>query len=111
MRIVGFEVTPRSVPHGYACTNVEEENYSIVEHGGQKVVAGDPIQFSYQIHIKHSDRTWATRMEHYMNYGSAALDWESFAISIAIVAACSLVVFCILASILNKDFHALKTLR
>ena len=50
-------------------------------------------------------------MDHYMNYGSAVLDWESFAISAAVVYITTLAVWCILSSMLNKDYQALNTLR
>lgn len=76
----------------------------IEEHGGQEVVAGDIIQFSYSIHIKHSESDWATRLDQYMNYGSASLDWESFGISVAVVFCTSFIVWCLLSSMLNKDF-------
>jgi len=50
-------------------------------------------------------------MDHYYNYGKSTLDWESFAISVALTAAVSLIVYCIISSILKKDFEALNTLR
>lgn len=111
VRIVGFEVTPRSVPLGLACAQFEGEKKEIEEHGGQEVVAGETIQFSYSIHIKHSDRGWATRLDHYMNYGSASLDWESFAITVAVVFCTTFLVWCMLSSMLKKDFKILSTLR
>ena len=57
VRIVGFEVTPRSVPNGMACSQVdygsefEEENEPVELYGGQKLLAGQAIQFSYSVHI------------------------------------------------------------
>ena len=74
-------------------------------------MVGEPIQFSYSLHIKHSDATWATRMDHYMNYGKSSLDWQSFIISSVLSITLSLVIFCIMASILNKDFEVLGTMR
>ena len=46
-----------------------------------------------------------------MNYGSATLDLESFAISVGITLGVSLCVYCILMSMLNKDLQILDTLR
>ena len=111
VRIVGFEVTPRSIPLGLACTQSEEEKKNVEEHGGQEVVAGNTMEFSYTLHVKHSDATWASRLIHYMNYGSATLEWESFAISAAVVFCTSFCVWCILSSMLNKDYRVLSTLR
>ena len=50
-------------------------------------------------------------MDHYLNYGESALDWESFAISISLTAVLALIIYCIMSSILNKDFETLSTLR
>jgi transmembrane 9 superfamily protein 2/4 len=69
------------------------------------------ITFSYSLWVKHSDKEWATRMDHYMNYGDSVLDWESFGISIIVTVVASLMVCCMFASILNKDFRILDTLR
>jgi len=46
-----------------------------------------------------------------MNYGTEVLDWESFAISAAIVLCTTLCVWCILSSMLKKDYKVLATLR
>mmetsp|Transcript_23545 Transcript_23545/g.27510 ORF Transcript_23545/g.27510 Transcript_23545/m.27510 type:complete len:100 (+) Transcript_23545:89-388(+) len=46
-----------------------------------------------------------------MNYGKSMLDVESFLISVALCTVVTLVIFCIMASILNKDFEVLGTLR
>lgn len=46
-----------------------------------------------------------------MNYGTAVLDWESFAVSASIVACSTLFVWCILSSMLKKDYKVLATLR
>ena len=50
-------------------------------------------------------------MDHYMNYGKSTLDWQSFIISSVLSITISLVIFCIMASILNKDFEVLGTMR
>lgn len=69
------------------------------------------MQFSYSLHIKHSDKTWANRMDHYMNYGDESLDWESFIVSAGIVSFLTLVVWCIFNHMINDDFKILDTLR
>ena len=113
MRIVGFEVIPRSIPSGLTCKHeLGSTNAEILEeHGGQEVSAEMPIKFSYSLHVKHSAQTWATRLDHYMNYGSAVLDWESFGLSAAVVYCTTFCVWCILSSMLNKDYQILTTLR
>ena len=76
-----------------------------------EVAVDEPIVFSYSLTIKHSDKTWVTRMDQYLNYGLPVAHWESFAVSIAIMIGVSLVVCCMFASILNKDFRILNQLR
>ena len=110
VRIVGFEVTPRSIPAGLEY-NDDPTDSQVFVFGGQEAVAGEPITFSYSVKIKHSKLDWATRMDHYMNFGSSKLDWESFAVSIVVTVLVTLVVWCIFASVLNKDLHILATLR
>lgn len=88
--------------------NVPWDQRDIDLHGGQEVVAGEPITFSYSFWVKHSDKEWATRMDHYMNYGSSTIDWESFAIAIAVCVVASLCIGCMFASILKKDIRILN---
>ena len=61
--------------------------------------------------MKHSKLDWATRMDHYMNFGSSKLDWESFAVSMVVTLLVTLLVWCMFASVLNKDLRILSTLR
>jgi hypothetical protein len=62
-RIVAFEVTPRSVPTGKACTP------NMYEHGFQVVWPDEPFQFSYSVKFVISDfkTSWPTRLDHYLN--------------------------------------------
>ena len=46
-----------------------------------------------------------------MNYGTAVLDWESFAISMAVTAFLTCCVYCVLRSMVSKDVKILGTLR
>ena len=89
--------------------HVDDENLALF--GGHEVAVDEPIVFSYSLTIKHSDKTWVTRMDQYLNYGLPVAHWESFAVSIAIMIGVSLVVCCMFASILNKDFRILNQLR
>ena len=50
-------------------------------------------------------------MDHYMNYGSEALSYKQFAITVFVTAGLAFVVWCIVQSILNRDIAILDTLR
>ena len=46
-----------------------------------------------------------------MNYGKTTVDWESFMVSVALIGGASIVIFCIMSQVLNKDYAVLETLR
>lgn len=106
-------MTPRSIPNGLACNNNPDAEFGgpVEVHGGQRVVAGENISFTYSLMIKHSDKTWADRMDHYMNYGQDSVGWFAFTLAAIFTAIMSFCVWCILASILNKDYRILGVLR
>jgi len=54
VRIVGFTVEPKSVPHGVACQGMAAETGAHEIAGGQVASVGAPITFSYAITIVHS---------------------------------------------------------
>ena len=61
-RIVGFEVRPRSVPKGYACT---EEQF---DHGHEILMPGEDFEFTYSVNFEISNKDWPTRLDHYLKF-------------------------------------------
>jgi hypothetical protein len=59
-RIVGFEVIPRSVPYGKACT---PEAY---EPGYETIWPDQQYQFSYNVRYELSEDKWPSRYDHYV---------------------------------------------
>jgi hypothetical protein len=62
-RIVGFEVTPYSVPYGSACTP------TMYSEGARQVLVDDePFMFSYRIHVGSSEKEWPDRLDQYLSF-------------------------------------------
>lgn len=70
-RITGFEITPRSIPTGKACTP------NMYEHGFHAVIPDETFQFSYSVTIVMGDLTsnWPSRLDHYLNLTKNKVDW------------------------------------
>lgn len=102
LRIVGFEVTPRSIASG-ACTGSAE--------GPHMLKTDYPIQFTYNVTIEHSKDDWPNRLDHYFNFGSNKLYWEQLVASFTVLMIATLLFGCVLSSALNKDNDMIKYLR
>ena len=80
---------------------------------GLEIKIGDEmhIEFTYTVTIKESDQLWATRLDHYLNYGDPKLQWEQLAVALAVFALVSFTFFVVLCSAVNRDDQTLHTLR
>lgn len=104
-RIVGLEVTPRSVPYGKACTT------DMYDHGYEVVWPDQQFQFSYNVRYAISDTLWPSRYDHYIKTSSDRLKWDGLLISFPMTFALTLVIGIILCSALKKDSAVLDYLR
>ena len=104
VRIVGFTVKPRSIPNTVHCDNGLLQ-YEDEAEDGLELKIGDEthIEFTYTVTIKESDQLWATRLDHYLNYGDPKLQWEQLAIALAVFALVSFTFFVVLCSAVNRD--------
>ena len=78
MRIVGFTVKPRSIPNNILCDNGLLQYTDDAEDGLELDLNAEDmhVEFSYTVTITESDQLWATRLDHYLNYGDPKLQWE-----------------------------------
>jgi hypothetical protein len=60
--IVGFEVTPRSVPAQMSCKEKDEiTGYQVLE-------PGMPFNFTYELTVEESKLEWPHRFDHYLHF-------------------------------------------
>ena len=72
---------------------------------------GEVVEFSYSVTINHSDAVWATRLDHYMNFGSQELQYEQILVVMAITFTVSLFGCAAMCSAMRTDDEILGQLR
>mmetsp|Transcript_25677 Transcript_25677/g.38388 ORF Transcript_25677/g.38388 Transcript_25677/m.38388 type:complete len:683 (-) Transcript_25677:206-2254(-) len=137
-RIVGFGVEPMSVQHkfvnGYKWDGSDPEgrkvpletcnsdsnraashhlNVNDIVSGGQMVVSGQPILYTYDVQWQYSETTWATRWDVYMRETdklSKEMHWMSISNSAIVLLMLSGVVAAIVVRNLRKDISGYNSL-
>lgn len=107
LRIVGLEVTPRSI----AGSNATNPFAVLSKIGPAFVVAGEPIYFSYNVTIEHSNDDWPTRLDHFLNFGSNKLKWEQLVAAFTVLIVAATLFSLVLCSALSKDNDMIRYLR
>jgi hypothetical protein len=110
VRIVGFEVTPYSIPQPFAC---EGDDFLSKKHDAyeQLVFPEQPIQFSYTLTMEHSTDTWPNRLDHYINFGKRKFFWEQLLFSITVLGLATILFVAVISSALERDTDMLKLMR
>ena len=128
-RVVGFEVEPFSVKHGYEgawqgageggggaqkqqLTTCDPSRRTAVSHGQapQPLEEGEEVVFTYDVRFVASDIRWAVRWDTYLRMGDGQIHWFSIVNSVMIVLFLSGMVAMILARTLRRDIAAYNAL-
>jgi len=112
-RIVGFEVTPHSIKHGYETWEKEKtklttcnptDKQPVNDHQNrQEVAANEEIVFSYDIKFEASKVKWASRWDTYLLMSDNQIHWFSIINSLMIVLFLSGMVAMIMMRTLHRD--------
>ena len=66
---------PRSIPNNVLCEDGLLQYIDDAEDGLELDLTAEDmhVEFTYTVTIKESDQLWATRLDHYLNYGDPKL--------------------------------------
>ena len=111
VRIVGLEVTPRSIKAGSSLDagRIESQPQEILKFSnGDLADITSGITFSYSIKtINDETTTWASRMDHYYAIGKYDVHMKQIFISLGIMLAASFTAFGYVKVSLTRDFALL----
>ncbi|KAH7365630.1 hypothetical protein KP509_18G038600 [Ceratopteris richardii] len=112
-RVVGFQVAPFSVHHGYEVpwdaskprftTCNQNSKVYVTSQMPAQVVEGEEIIFTYDVSFKESEIKWASRWDVYLNMSDDQIHWFSIVNSLMIVLFLSGMIAMIMMRTLYRD--------